>query len=63
MTKDRRGREVFSVHPAILGGGARYRTLTPAEADDQRGEDDRAGGGREPGGAGPRAGERAAEPR
>lgn len=38
MTKDGRGREVFSIHPAILGGGARYRTLGPAEtdADDQQ---------------------------
>ena len=63
MTKDRRGREVFSVDPAILGGGARYRTVAPVEAGEQEGEGDQANQGPSSGSAAPRGGKRAARPR
>ena len=63
MTKDGRGREVFSIDPAILGGGARFRTLTLAEADEQAGERDRGGPEPDSGGAVARGGKRAARPR
>lgn len=59
MTKDGRGREVFSIHPAILGGGARYRTLAPAEADGQESEQDQAGQDPSSDGAARRGGKRA----
>lgn len=42
MTRDARGREVFSIAPALLGGGATYRTLAPVqdEVDAQQEQDD-----------------------
>ena len=45
-THDSQGREVFTVHPEILAGGAGYRSLkTPQPAaKDGRGEAPRRGG-------------------
>lgn len=57
MTRDARGREVFSIAPALLGGATTYRTLAPgqAEVDTQQERDDQpsssdppAGGRRRP---------------
>jgi len=41
---DAKGREVFTVHPEILAGGAAYRKAAPdTEDQDQDQDEDRAG--------------------
>ena len=63
MTRDGRGREVFSIDPAILGGGARFRALSPAEAEERQGGREAGGPEPDPGGAVARGGKREARPR
>lgn len=58
MTRDARGREVFSIAPALLGGAATYRTLAPAQAgvNAQQGQDDQPPGSEHPAGSAAAAG-------
>lgn len=53
MTRDARGREVFSIAPELLGGAATYRTLAPDEVDAGQERDGQPPGGEPPGGEPP----------